>query len=114
MRLLQVEVRNSIFIPPDNPNPANTEASHQGSGLSRATCLAFAKSGAQGVLVVDINLETAQQTATDCIAVATSPVFRAEAIQCDVTQEESVKSAMAHMIKTFGRVDYCVNGAGVS
>ncbi len=67
-----------------------------------------------GVLVADINLTTAEQTAQDCSAVAANPTFRAEAVQLDITLEDSVKRATAKMMETFGRIDYCVNGAGVS
>lgn len=32
----------------------------------------------------------------------------------DVSLEESVKSGVEHMVKSFGRIDYCVHSAGVS
>jgi NAD(P)-dependent dehydrogenase (short-subunit alcohol dehydrogenase family) len=35
-------------------------------------------------------------------------------MQVDVTAEKSVTRAMEHMVQTFGRIDYCVNCAGVS
>lgn len=41
------------------------------------------------------------------------PAFRAEAVHVDVTKEKSVKGAVSHMVKTFGRIDYCINSAGV-
>ena len=75
--------------------------------------MAFAKGGVQGILVADINIKTAEQTVKDCTAVATNKNFRAEAFHIDVTDEASVKSATARMVSTFGRIDYCVNGAGV-
>jgi hypothetical protein len=50
----------------------------------------------------------------ECKAVATHSNFRAEAVQVDVTQEGSVKNAVSLVVQLFGRVDYCVNSAGVS
>ncbi|KAI1084990.1 hypothetical protein F5B20DRAFT_575457 [Whalleya microplaca] len=85
-----------------------------GSGISRSTSIAFAKEGARGLLVADINLEAATKTALDSKAVATNPDFRAEAIQIDVTVQESVQHATTHMVETFGRIDYCVNGAAIT
>ncbi|OTA90867.1 hypothetical protein M434DRAFT_22699 [Hypoxylon sp. CO27-5] len=84
-----------------------------GSGIGRASCAALAKAGARGILVADINLEAAQQTVSESKAVATNPAFRAEAIHLDITVEESVKSTVAHIIESFGRIDYCVHSAGI-
>jgi NAD(P)-dependent dehydrogenase (short-subunit alcohol dehydrogenase family) len=52
----------------------------------------------------------------ECKAIATiaNASFRAEAIQVDITQEDSVKNAVSQMRRSFGRIDYCVNCAGVS
>ena len=38
----------------------------------------------------------------------------AKAVHIDVTQEESVKLVTTQMQQWFGRIDYCVNCAGVS
>ncbi|KAI1135008.1 NAD(P)-binding protein [Hypoxylon sp. FL0543] len=84
-----------------------------GSGISRATCMALAKSGARGLMVADINLNTATKVANESKTVATCPHFRAEAVQVDVTNPGSVQHATEAMVKAFGRIDYCVNGAGV-
>ncbi|KAI0913453.1 hypothetical protein F4823DRAFT_622237 [Ustulina deusta] len=84
-----------------------------GSGICKATCLAFAKEGVRGLLVADINLEAATKTAIECGKVAKNVEFKAEAVQMDVTRADSVENAMETMITTFGRVDYCVNGVGV-
>ncbi|KAM4060149.1 short chain dehydrogenase [Hirsutella rhossiliensis] len=84
------------------------------SGIGRACCLAFAKDGARGILVADLNLEGAQQTAAEAKDVATNPKFRAEAIHANVSNEESVKAAIDHAIKSFGRIDYGVHSAGIS
>ncbi|KAI5863672.1 NAD(P)-binding protein [Durotheca rogersii] len=85
-----------------------------GSGICKAVCEAFAKSGVDGLLVADINLESATGTAQAVKALATNPNFRAEAVQIDVAKEESVAAATQRMLEVFGRIDYCVNGAGVA
>ncbi|KAI1751896.1 hypothetical protein F4782DRAFT_503570 [Xylaria castorea] len=85
-----------------------------GSGICRATSIAFAKEGARGLLVADIDLEAATKTAADSRISATNPDFRAEAIQLDVTIPDSVQHAVRYMIEIFERIDYCVNGAGVT
>ncbi|KAH9894726.1 NAD(P)-binding protein [Xylariomycetidae sp. FL2044] len=84
-----------------------------GSGIGRACCIAFARDGAAGVLVTDLNLDAAQAVASECKAAATNPIFRTEAIHANVTVEQSVRGATVHAVQSFGRVDYCVNCAGV-
>ena len=64
--------------------------------------------------MADINLEGAQETVAQAKAVATNSDFRAEAIQMDVSLEDSVKAAIAHTIQLFGRIDYSIHCAGVS
>ncbi|KAI2606572.1 hypothetical protein GGR54DRAFT_437932 [Hypoxylon sp. NC1633] len=84
-----------------------------GNGIGEACCLLFAEGGAAGVLVADLDHEAAQKTVAKAKAVASNPDFKAEAIHIDVSVEESVKNAVAHMVQSFGRVDYCVHSAGI-
>ncbi|KAI1409300.1 3-oxoacyl-reductase [Hypoxylon sp. FL1857] len=84
-----------------------------GSGIGKASCRALAKTGARGIFVADLNLESAKQTASESQAVAINPAFRAVAVHLDITVEESVKSTIARMVETFGRIDYCVHSAGI-
>jgi NAD(P)-dependent dehydrogenase (short-subunit alcohol dehydrogenase family) len=83
------------------------------SGIGRACGVEFAKNGSRGILIADINLDAAIQAAEEARAVATHPQFRAEAVQVDVAQHESVKRACDRMIELFGRMDYCIHAAGV-
>ncbi|CAJ2513177.1 Uu.00g012960.m01.CDS01 [Anthostomella pinea] len=39
--------------------------------------------------------------------------FRAEAIQVDITKLDSVRDLVSRMMQIFGRMDYCVNSAGI-
>ncbi|RDA93279.1 hypothetical protein CP533_2064 [Ophiocordyceps camponoti-saundersi (nom. inval.)] len=84
-----------------------------GSGIGRACVLGLARDGASGIVVADKDLEAATQVAAECEAVATATQFRIEAIYIDVSQEASVEKATDFMVQAFGRIDYCVNCAGV-
>ncbi|KAI1470381.1 NAD(P)-binding protein [Daldinia caldariorum] len=84
-----------------------------GSGIGRACALLFAKEGAAGVMVADLAVDAANDVVAECKAVATNSQFQAEAIQVDITQEDSVRRLMGRMIDVFKRMDYCVNCAGI-
>ncbi|KAI4591836.1 hypothetical protein KJ359_012155 [Pestalotiopsis sp. 9143b] len=83
------------------------------SGIGKACCYAFAKEGATGVVVADVDIDAAEETASEIRALATHPEFLAEAVQIDVGAEESLRSAMSYTTAIFGRVDYSLNCAGV-
>ncbi len=78
-------------------------------GLGRAICLRLAEEGAH-VIIADINLQGAQETAGDIAALTQR---RTLAVQVDVTQEEQVAAAMDRAIESFGQLDICVSNAGV-
>jgi len=84
------------------------------SGIGRSCALAFAKYGVGSLTLGDINSESAQKVVQECQAIATNPDFTAQGIHIDVTLEDSVRTAMRHAVSTFGRIDHCVNSAGVS
>ncbi|KAF2685183.1 NAD(P)-binding protein [Lentithecium fluviatile CBS 122367] len=84
-----------------------------GSGIGRACALGLARDGAAGILVADMNLDSAKAVVEECKGVATAAELRIEAIHVDVALPESVQQATEYMVKTFGRIDYCVNSAGI-
>lgn len=84
-----------------------------GNGICKATAVAFAIEGVKGLLVADLDLDAAAKTAEESKAVATNPDFIVKAVHIDVTMPDSVRDATSTMVDTFGRIDYCVNGAGV-
>ncbi|TRX97932.1 hypothetical protein FHL15_001142 [Xylaria flabelliformis] len=84
-----------------------------GGGIGKACAVAFAKEGASGVMIADIDLESAALAAAECRRVSERPDFRAEITSIDVTCESSVKKAVAQTVMRFGRVGYCVICAGV-
>jgi NAD(P)-dependent dehydrogenase (short-subunit alcohol dehydrogenase family) len=79
-----------------------------GTGIGRATALAFAREGAS-VVVSDISEQNVRETAR----MIEADGGRAFAIRCDVTRAEDVKAALETTIATFGRLDAAFNNAGV-
>lgn len=73
-------------------------------------------------MVADIHFGAALEVAEMCRRAAAAAAragneaggCRVEAVCVDVTSEESVRAMMDHAKQIFGRVDYCVNSAGVS
>lgn len=79
-----------------------------GSGIGRATAIAFAKAGA-AVMAADIAEKGLQQT----VAEIQSLGGRVQPVVCDVTKAADVKSALEKTVATFGRVDAAFNNAGI-
>ncbi|KAF7960446.1 hypothetical protein EAE96_000127 [Botrytis aclada] len=84
-----------------------------GSGIGRSSAVLLAKEGASGIMIGDLNLDAAAETVTECQAVATHPHFQAKAVLVDVTNEDSVRDLFWEAVSEFGRVDFCVNCAGI-
>lgn len=79
-----------------------------GSGIGKASALAFAKEGAN-VICADLVIEKADETA-EAIKVLGG---KTEALLIDVTSYESVKKAVAFALKTYGALDIMFNNAGI-
>ena len=79
-----------------------------GSGIGRATALAFARAGAS-VTVADISEQNSRETAR----LIEEQGGRGLAVKCDVTRTEDVKAALDKTIEAFGRLDFAFNNAGV-
>jgi NAD(P)-dependent dehydrogenase (short-subunit alcohol dehydrogenase family) len=77
------------------------------NGIGRATALAFAREGAS-VVVADVS-EKGQETARMIEELG----GRALAVGCDVARAEDIKAALDRVVKTFGRLDFAFNNAGV-
>ncbi|KAI1119035.1 hypothetical protein F5Y14DRAFT_460380 [Nemania sp. NC0429] len=84
-----------------------------GSGIGKACALLLAKEGALGLIVADIAIDAAVSVVAECKAAAINTHFHAEAVQVDITVEDSVRSLVGTMVQKFGRIDYCVNCAGI-
>jgi NAD(P)-dependent dehydrogenase (short-subunit alcohol dehydrogenase family) len=79
-----------------------------GSGIGRATALAFAAEGA-AVAVAGVPEDGVRETARRIEAEG----GRALALTCDVTREDDVRAALGRTVATFGRLDLAFNNAGV-
>ena len=74
-----------------------------GSGLGAATAKLLSANGAN-VVVADIRRETGEATANE---------IGAKFIECNVSDEESVKAAVAFAVTTFGALHGAINCAGI-
>ena len=79
-----------------------------GSGIGRATALAFARAGAS-VVATDASDQGNQET----VRMIEELGGRTLALRCDVTRSEDVKAALDRTIETFGHLDVAFNNAGV-
>ncbi|HEX4272770.1 MAG TPA: bifunctional aldolase/short-chain dehydrogenase [Rhizomicrobium sp.] len=77
-----------------------------GSGIGAATARAMAKEGAE-VAVLDRDLDAAK-------AVAKKIGGKALAVECDVTNPQSVRAAFDAVVSAFGGVDIVVSNAGAA
>lgn len=80
-----------------------------GSGIGRATAIAFAQEGAS-IVAVDRTGERAAPT-VDAIEAQGG---RALPVGCDVADSAAVAAAVQHAIDSFGRIDIAFNNAGVA
>lgn len=80
-----------------------------GSGIGRASAIAFAKEGAM-VMVSDIDTKGGMETVRLIQAFGGVAQF----FQCDVSKSNQVEELMNEVIKAFGRLDFAVNNAGIS
>ena len=78
-------------------------------GIGRAIVLAFAREGAD-VVILDRNGELAAETAQEATRVGTS----VSAITADVSDENSATAALQEAERRLGTVDVLVNNAGIS
>jgi rhamnulose-1-phosphate aldolase/alcohol dehydrogenase len=77
-----------------------------GSGIGAATARAMAKEGAE-VAILDRDLDAAK-------AAAKKIGGKALAVECDVTNPQSVRKAFDAVVSTFGGVDIVVSNAGAA
>ena len=78
-------------------------------GIGKCTAKAFAEAGAD-IAIVDMDLETAKQTAAEIAAETGRKVI---ALKCDVTSEEEVKAMVDAVAEQLGGLDFCHANAGI-
>jgi NAD(P)-dependent dehydrogenase (short-subunit alcohol dehydrogenase family) len=80
-----------------------------GSGIGKATAIRLAEEGGK-VLCVDLNLESAQATTQEILAMNGAAL----AVKADVGNVDQVNAFVARAVETWGRIDVLVNNAGVN
>ncbi len=80
-----------------------------GSGIGRATALAFAAEGAK-IVVADIMVDGGEETVKMIRDAKGEAVF----VKVDVSQADQVKAMVDRTIEVFGRLDCAANNAGIS
>lgn len=78
------------------------------NGIGRATCMAFARHGAN-VVVSDVDEKSGNETKTHIEAAGGKAIY----IACDVADPGAVKHLIDHTVSTYGRLDYAFNNAGI-
>lgn len=76
------------------------------SGIGAGMAARFAREGAAGVVVADVNLERAQGVARGIGA-------QAVAIACDVSREADIQDLVRQTRERFGRIDIYFSNAGI-
>ena len=80
-----------------------------GAGIARASALAFCREGAK-VAIIELNAETGKAAERDVRAAGGDALF----IETDVTQDDSVRRAVAATVAQFGKLNVIMNCAGGS
>jgi NAD(P)-dependent dehydrogenase (short-subunit alcohol dehydrogenase family) len=80
-----------------------------GSGIGRATALAFARHGAK-VVVADLAEAAGEETAALARAENTDALF----VRADVGQRAEVEAMVRAVVDQYGRLDFAFNNAGIS
>lgn len=80
-----------------------------GRGIGKAIALRFAREGAD-IVVFDVDAESAKSTADEITALGRRAVFKS----VDVSDCDQVQSAIGEAAADLGRLDICVNNAGVA
>jgi NAD(P)-dependent dehydrogenase (short-subunit alcohol dehydrogenase family) len=79
-----------------------------GSGIGRATALAFTREGAK-VVVADIVVTGGEETVRMIKAAGGEAIF----IKTDVTKAAEVEALIKQTVETYGRLDCAFNNAGI-
>ncbi|GAB4036181.1 SDR family NAD(P)-dependent oxidoreductase [Spirosoma jeollabukense] len=79
-----------------------------GSGIGRATAIAFAKAGAW-VVVADINEASGRDTVEQIQESGGDALF----VACNVAEFEQIDAAVHQTVATYGRLDIGINNAGI-
>jgi len=80
-----------------------------GSGLGRASAVAFAREGVR-VALADVNVAGGQET----VELVQQEGGEAFFITCDVTDQSQVQAMVQATVDTYGQLNFALNSAGIS
>ena len=80
-----------------------------GSGIGRATALAFAREGAK-VMVGDVLVEGSEETVHYIKSAGGEATF----LKTNVAEAAEVEALVMHAVSTYGRLDCAFNNAGIA
>ncbi|PLB50192.1 oxidoreductase [Aspergillus steynii IBT 23096] len=84
-----------------------------GRGIGQQAALSLAEAGARVVVFADINEETAKESAEQSKQYVSNKDYQATFFKVNVIDEKRVQEMVDFVVQEFGRLDYCVNGAGI-
>ncbi|KAI1206947.1 putative oxidoreductase [Annulohypoxylon truncatum] len=87
------------------------------SGIGRACANTFARDGAAGVALFDLNLESLLEVKAEIEEkgyASNGKACRIVVHQVDVSNEDQVNQSVKAVVEAFGRLDYVANAAGVA
>ena len=113
LRVMDSEPPTSLPVRP--PRLAGKVALITGaaSGLGLVGARRFAEEGAAVVIADIVDDETAQAAVDTVLSAGESSGGDAAFVRCDVTDEDSVRAAVAHAVESFGGLHVLYNNAGV-
>jgi NAD(P)-dependent dehydrogenase (short-subunit alcohol dehydrogenase family) len=79
-----------------------------GSGIGRATALAFVRKGAK-VVVADVAVNDGEETVRLIKESGGNAIF----LKCDISKAAEVEAMVNKAVGTYGRLDYAFNNAGI-
>ena len=80
-----------------------------GSGIGKASALAFAREGSK-VVVADVNVDGGEQT----VRIIQDTGGEATFVKAEVSNSSDVSDMVSHAVQTYNRLDCAFNNAGVS
>ncbi|KAL9087244.1 MAG: hypothetical protein Q9165_006738 [Trypethelium subeluteriae] len=82
-------------------------------GIGKETGFTFAESGVKGILFADVDGAASATVAEQSKQIATNPEYKALSAKLDIADAQSVQEMVDLAVREFGRIDYCINAAGV-
>jgi short-subunit dehydrogenase involved in D-alanine esterification of teichoic acids len=90
-----------------------TNSVQSGRGIGKEAAFSLAEAGAK-VVFADMDEETAKASSEESKQYASNKDYVTTTFEMNVQDADSVQNMVDFVVAKYGRLDYCVNGAGVS